>query len=178
MSVPATLVDYELELDVLTSIIREPYRAARLFVTLDPATFAIGAHRGLYRALRTLEWPAARWEATRGRDGVHVGRWHVDGLEGALSADKTLNASVAAERLYRALDDAPLLPFSGAMLTRHRELHRRRTFYAHVELRIPDADLTLPARHLVDSLMAEYALTDPLADVFPIEVALTELVVP
>jgi hypothetical protein len=147
-----------------------------LFVTLDPTTFGLRVNRSLYRALRRLEWPAARADLTRDRHGAHVHRWHVDGLIGALGPERATNANVAADRLYRALDDAPLLPFGDRMLDRHRELHRRRTFYASVERRILDADLALPTRHRIDTLLADYAAEHPRADVEPLEVELEGLI--
>lgn len=143
-----TLVDPRLELDVLTSITREPFRAPTLYRELGDRLFSPAPARILWRALKTMPWPAAKWTPDLG--------WHLPGLEAAIA--RVPNAGDPARLVGRfvvALADPPLLPFGDRMLDRLREHARRRTWHATARDRTVGLDVTTADR--VDRLLHEYA---------------------
>lgn len=168
--IPAQLVDVDLELDVLSSIPRDPRRALRIFVIVPAASFAYGPHRYLYVALRALPTPNLRVDA--------AGDWHVHGLVAELEAlHRVGSPELVAGRLYDAIDAGPLLPFGESMVERLLELHRRRRYWRT----LPDLEaleLELPELDRADALRRAYLEADTVTDVADLELELAGIAAP
>jgi len=158
-------VDVETELDVLTAVVRAPYRAADTFRTVDARLFGYAPHRMLWQALGAVPWPAARWEPETG--------WRVAGLEDQIARIPNAGSPARlAGRLYAALEDPPLLPFGARVLDRLRELAHRRRWHTRATARFKAAELDVTTAERIARILAEYVTLPLDATVIPLEWAL------
>lgn len=172
----STLIDLELELDVLTSLVRDPRRAAFHFVTLRADVFAYGPHRRLYEALRSMDRPCARIIIDAGKVAITV-----EGLAAALEDVARVDGERAARVLLDVLDRGvtlPLLPFGDRMVERLNELARRRRW--HRQARDRARELTAAGASIIDtermhSLLASYVAADLGTDVTDLELELERI---